>query len=117
MNGAMPYIVAACYLAGCVIGLLLRAASWFQKQPAGATFQDWWLARFGATLAAICLGILGVTLCVDGDLQRWTRLEGSAAEWALAPIFGAAITWGSHYILASAKRKAEAVSGVTTEGD
>jgi len=117
MTDPMPYIVAGGYLMGCVIGMILRAARWLAKQPEGATFAQWWRARLGANLSAICLGVLGVGLCVDGSLLRWTKLEGSAAAWTLAPIFGAAITYGSHYILAAAKKRAEAASGTPEEGD
>lgn len=113
----MPYIVAGGYLMGCALGMMLRAATWFQKQDAGATFKQWWCSRFGANLAAMCVGFLGTLLCVDGDLQRWTGLEGSAAEWALAPVFGATITWLSHYILAMVKRRAEAATGGDPGGD
>ena len=114
---AMPYIVAGGYLLGCLVGIILRAAGWFQGQPEGATFAEWWRARYGANIAAICIGALGVTLCVEGSLLRWSRLEGSTAAWALAPLLGAAITWGSHYILALAKKRAEAVSGNAPGGD
>jgi len=116
-ESAMPYIIAGGYLMGCLVGLILRAALWFQKQPVGSTFAQWWAARFGANLMAICLGLLGVGLCIDGSLLHWSKLEGSAAAWSLAPIFGAAITYGAHYILAAAKKRAEAVSGDAPGGD
>lgn len=105
-------------LVGVPCGMALRFAQWANRQPeAERSFNHWLWARLGSNVTSIVLGVLGAGVCINGALLKWTHLEGSGMELAVAAPFGAAITWGAHYIMAWGKRTAEAKSGPVDPAD
>lgn len=97
---------------GVPAGMALRFSQWANKQKIeDRSPGKWWWDRLGSNVTSIVLGILGAGVCINGALLKWTHLEGSGMGLALAAPFGAAITWGAHYIMAYWKRKAEEKTG------
>ena len=97
---------------GVPAGMTLRFARWAQKQPAERRkLSIWWIDRMGANLTALILGLLGAGFVVEGKLISKIPWAGSTSGFVLAPPIGAAVTYGSHWIMAWGKKRAEARIG------
>ena len=97
---------------GVPIGMMMRFARWSNKQPLERRHLNvWWYDRLGANLTSIGLAVVLTGFIVDGTMLAAIPVVGSASGLVLAPPLGAAITWGSHWVMAWGKRKAESKIG------
>lgn len=113
----MQMLTGLIYLVvGVPCGMLCRFADWRSKPVnAGKGIEVWWRDRLGSAVKSLALAVVLTGLVVEGSLVAKIpvvgSIGGSFAGIILAAPIGLAITYGSHYLFAWGKRKAEEKTG------
>lgn len=90
------------YIFGCFMAVAVRACMWFDSQPAGTGFKQWFSQRKWSNLGSLLIGGLGVWAWNDGTLLSWLpgdAFEKVAVTTGASPIAGFFATLGGRVLV------------------